>query len=228
MNTSERVVISLGGSLIAPDDVDVAFLSAFRTLVLSFVDKGYSFAIATGGGKTCRRYQAAGKEIAGLSKEDVDWVGININNMHAQYLRILFGEKAVPEIAVGFDAPLHETHPILMVGSERPGHSSDYDAVKVAEVFGAKKIINLSNIAYVYDKDPKQHPDAKKIEYISWADFRTLLPEKWEPGLSSPFDPIAAKEAERMGIEVAIISGANLEELVHYLKGEPFVGTRIT
>jgi uridylate kinase len=225
MDTRERVVISLGGSLIAPDDVAVSFLSEFRALILSYVARGFSFAIATGGGKTCRRYQAAGKDIATLSKEDVDRVGIHVNNMHAHFLRILFGEHAAPEIAIGFDSPLPRTHPILMVGSEKPGHSSDYDAVKVAETFGAKKVINLSNIEYAYDKDPKKYPDAKKIERASWAEFRKILPTEWDPGLSSPFDPIAAELAETLGLEVAIIGGAHLEELEKCLGGESFSGT---
>ena len=228
MDTRERVVISLGGSLIAPDDVDVAFLSAFRTLILAYVDEGFSFAIATGGGKTCRRYQAAGREIAGLSKEDVDWVGINVNNMHANYLRILFGDKATPHIVVGFDTPLPETHPILMVGSERPGHSSDFDAVKVAEAFGAKKVINLSNIDYAYDKDPKKYSDAKKIETASWSEFRKILPTEWDPGLSSPFDPIAAALAEKLGLTVAIVGGQNLGELEKCLRGQTFAGTVVS
>ena len=90
-----------------------------------------------------------------------------------------------------------------------------------------KKIINLSNIDYVYDKDPRKYPDAVRIEKISWADFRTLLPSEWDPGLSSPFDPIAAKEAEYLGIEVAIMNGKNIENLKNYLDGQEFLGTVI-
>ena len=66
-----------------------------------------------------------------------------------------------------------------------------------------------------------------KIEDITWTDFRKLIPETWDPGLSSPFDPIAAKEAQANGIEVACINGNDLSSLEHYLNEEPFIGTRI-
>jgi uridylate kinase len=225
MDTRERVIISLGGSLIAPNDVDAAFLSSFRNLILSFIGRGFSFAIATGGGKTCRKYQAAGKEVANLSKEEIDWVGIHVNNMHAEFLRILFGEHAAPNVLIGFEEAPSYTHPVLLVGSERPGHSSDYDAVMCAKLVGAKKVINLSNIEYAYDKDPNVYPDAKKIEQTNWKEFRGLLPTEWNPGLSSPFDPIAAKLAEELSLELAIIGGQNLSELEKCLRGESFLGT---
>jgi len=71
------------------------------------------------------------------------------------------------------------------------------------------------------------NPDAKKIEDITWAEFKKIIPDKWDPGLSSPFDPVAAREAEAKNIEVAIINGNNLNELKNYLNKKPFVGTHI-
>jgi uridylate kinase len=89
-------------------------------------------------------------------------------------------------------------------------------------------LVNLSNIDYVYDKDPRKYPDAKKIEKISWQEFRKLIPDTWSPGLSSPFDPVAAKEAETLNLEVVIINGTKLSELSNYLDNKPFVGTVIS
>ena len=98
----------------------------------------------------------------------------------------------------------------------------------IAKNLGATRLVNLSNIDYVYDSDPKQNKNAKKIEKISWADFRNIIPKEWDPGLSSPFDPVAAKEAEALGLEVAIINGAHLEEFSNYLDNKPFIGTVIS
>jgi uridylate kinase len=225
MSPQERVVISLGGSLIVPDEVDVTFLSAFRTLILSYLEKGFSFAIATGGGKTCRKYQKAGREIAALSKEEVDWVGIYVNNMHAHFVRMLFKDISSPDVIVGFDEGIPHDYPLIFVGAEKPGHSSDFDAVMTAKLMGAKKLINLSNIDYAYDKDPKIFSDAQKIENISWSEFRKILPIEWDPGLNSPFDPIAAKLAEEIHLEVAIVNGKAFHELEKCLNGEAFAGT---
>ena len=66
-----------------------------------------------------------------------------------------------------------------------------------------------------------------KIEKSNWADFRKLIPDHWDPGLSSPFDPVAAKEAAALGLEVAIMNGNSLPEFEKYLSGQEFVGTII-
>ena len=93
--------------------------------------------------------------------------------------------------------------------------------------FGAKKVINLSNIDHVYDSDPRVNPSAKQIEKISWADYRKLIPAEWSPGLSTPFDPTASEMAEKEGIEVAIMNGKPIDNLTKYLAGQEFSGTII-
>ena len=97
-----------------------------------------------------------------------------------------------------------------------------------AKTVGAKKIINLSNTDYVYDSDPKKNPQAKKIEKISWADYRALIPKEWNPGLNSPFDPIASEMAQKEGMQVIIMNGKPIDNLAKYLNGEKFSGTIIS
>lgn len=229
MDTKERVVISLGGSLIVPEEVDVTFLSAFRNLILSYVDRGFSFAIVTGGGRTCRKYQAAAREaVPGISQADLDWIGLNMNTYHAKFLRHLLGNVASETVVVDYSKPLPTDAPVILIGAEAPGHSSDFDAVIVAEKYRATRLVNLSNIDYVYTADPRKDANAQKIEKINWSDFRKLLPSEFSPGLSSPFDPVAAKKAEELSLEVAVINGARLPEFEKYLSGEPFIGTVIS
>jgi uridylate kinase len=116
----------------------------------------------------------------------------------------------------------------VVAAGYRPGCSTDLRAVQIAQRVGAKKVINLSNIDYVYTADPRTDPTATKIETISWNNFRALIPTDWDPGLSAPFDPIAAKEAHETNIEVAIINGDKPEELTNYLDGKAFIGTLIS
>ena len=82
-------------------------------------------------------------------------------------------------------------------------------------------------IDYIYDKDPKLFKDAKPIKKTSWKEFRKILPKNWSPGLNSPFDPIAAKEAEKLNIEVASLDGKNLDNFERYLNNLNFIGTII-
>lgn len=225
----EYVVVSVGGSLIVPDQVDTAFLKSLRALVLRKVEQGFSFYIIAGGGKLARRYQEAAREARGeLSSEDADWMGIHATRLNAWLVRSLFLDEAPDRIVKNPERAVNTKYPVIVGGGFRPGNSTDLAAVMAAKTIGAKKVVNLSNIDYVYTADPRKDPNATRIEKISWKEFRKLIPAEWDPGLSSPFDPVAAKEAEALGIEVAVINGAKLEELDNYVSGKPFVGTVIS
>ncbi len=228
-NERERIVVSVGGSLIVPDQIDTDFLTRFKALILDKVQQGFTFSIITGGGKTARKYRDAALAVRGdLSREDLDWLGIHATRLNGHLLRTLFREHAQQRLIKDPTGPADTTNAILIAAGWKPGWSTDYCAVLTAKTLGAKRLVNLSNIDYVYTADPKKNPDAKKIEKISWADFRALIPKEWDPGLSSPFDPVAAKEAEALGLEVAVINGNKLAEFSNYLDGKPFVGTVIS
>lgn len=115
----------------------------------------------------------------------------------------------------------------MVAAGWRPGWSTDYVSTILAERLGAKKMLNLSNVKYVCDKDPKKFKDAKKIKQISWKDFREIVGSEWDPGLSMPFDPIASKHAQEIGLEVIIAEGSNIENLGRILNGKNFEGTII-
>jgi uridylate kinase len=227
-NERERIVVSVGGSLIVPDGIDTDFLVRFKALILDNVQKGLTFSIITGGGKTARRYQDAAKAVTPLSPQDLDWLGIHSTRLNGQLLRNIFTGYAHAQVVRNPTIDIDSDEPIIIAAGWQPGYSTDFDAVLIAKNLGATRVVNLSNIDYVYDQDPKKNPDAKAIEKISWAEFRKIIPDHWDPGLSSPFDPVAAKEAEALGLEVAIINGAKLGEFSKYLEGKPFVGTVIS
>lgn len=225
----EIIIISLGGSLIVPEEIDIEFLKNFKALILSHVDLGKKFVITIGGGKTCRKYQSAGKEISDASKDDQDWIGIASLRLNAELMRVIFGTYAHEVVINNLSEKFDFNKPIVIGGAYEIGHSSDVDAVLAAINIGAKKIINLSNTDYVYDSDPKLNPNAKKIEEISWADYRNIIPKEWtHAGLNSPFDPIASRSSEENGISVMIMNGKPIDNLAKCLNGEKFAGTLIS
>ena len=231
MHTSETIVMSVGGSLIVPREIDVTFLTHLKGFIdMETTTKGRRFIIIAGGGRTARNYQDAAAAVSALDPNDLDWMGIHATRLNGHLLRTIFRESAHPVMVTNpddiLDVPPSVT--VVIAAGYRPGSSTDLRAVQIAEKIGATKVINLSNIDHVYTADPRTNPDAEKIETISWADFRALIPADWDPGLSSPFDPIAAKVAERDHMEVAIINGNKLDEVVKYLDNQPFIGTRIS
>jgi uridylate kinase len=224
----ETIVISLGGSLIVPEEIDVEFLKSFKALILEHIGKGKKFVIITGGGKICRKYQDVAKELANPSSDDLDWIGIASLKLNAELLRVIFGEYAHNEVVANLSPHFSFEKPIVIGSAFEPRRSTDFDTVLGAKTLGAKKIINLSNTDYVYDSDPKVNPNAKKIERISWQDYRVLIPKEWNPGLNSPFDPVASKMADEEGMTVFIMNGKPIDNLAKCLNGEKFMGTIIS
>lgn len=222
------VVLSLGGSLIAPPSgIDARFISAFRDLIVAWTRKGRRFVIICGGGTTARAYQAAAAKAAPLTRDDLDWLGIHATRLNAHLLRTLFRRQAHPKIVTDPREKMSVSRPILVGAGWKPGCSTDFDAVLLAKKYGARTLINLSNIAYVYDKDPRRHRSAAPIRAMSWREFRRRFGGRWHPGLNSPFDPVAAKEAQALGLEVIIADGKNLKNLGRLLDGKTFAGTVI-
>ncbi len=228
------VIISLGGSLIYPEGgLAINFIKDFKKLIEKEIENGYRFVIITGGGRLSRNYVNAVTKITTINDEEQDWLGIHATRMNAHFIKTVFLEYAQPRInknpRTKEDLWKHfeNGEKVMIAAGWRPGWSTDYVATILAERFGSKKLINLSNIEYIYDKDPNKFKDAEKIEKITWSDFRKIVGDKWSPNLSAPFDPIASKLAQKNKMEVAIIGGNDLTNVSKYLAGEDFVGSVI-
>lgn len=224
----ETIIISLGGSLIIPEEVDIEFLKKFKELILLHVEQGKKFIIITGGGKIARKYQNAAREIVDVSDEGLNLIGIASLKLNAELLRVVFGEYAHEKVIDDLSGDLSSTKPIIIGAADIPGRSTDFNATLAAKTIRVKRVINLSNTDYVYDSDPRKNPNAKKFEEISWAEYRKLIPKEFSPGLNSPFDPIASKMAEEEGITVFIMNGKPIDNLAKCLNGEKFMGTTIS
>lgn len=230
MTTPETIVMSVGGSLIVPDAIDTTFLTSLKAFITDqTTNHGRRFIMIAGGGRTARNYQDAAAGVTDLTSDDLDWMGIHATRLNGHLLRTVFRDIAHPVMITNPDdvQDVPGAPAVIVAAGYRPGCSTDLRAVQIAQLVGATKVINLSNIDYVYTADPRTNPDATRITKSTWAEFRALIPAEWDPGMSAPFDPIAAKVADEHTIEVAIINGDKPDALAAYLAGEEFVGTVI-
>jgi len=220
-NKNKIAVLSLGGSMInGTNGFNLEFLKNFKTFILNQVKSGYRFVIVCGGGRVCREYQNAAKAVGVDNNMDLDWIGIHTTHFNAGFMKVLFGKLSHPEIVRHETDRIEWTSKLLFSGGWKPGHSTDYDAVILAKRYGANTVVNLSNIEYVFDKDPNKFRDAKKIENITWDNFRKIVGNKWVPGANAPFDPIASREAQKNKMKVVVMNGNNLNDLAKVLNGE--------
>jgi uridylate kinase len=229
---SDKIVMSVGGSLIVPNGgIDSTFLRKLNTFIRKQLakNKNRQFFLISGGGMTTRHYQAAARDVLEhqLTADDLDWLGIHATRLNGHLLRTIFRDIAHPIIIDDYSLIRKPTESIVIGAGWKPGWSTDYDAVLVCEDYGAKTIINLSNINKICDKDPRKHTDAKSFDKLSWNELKKITGDKWSPGMHVPFDPIAAKRAQELGLKVVLANGNNFENLEKYFKGEKFEGTII-
>lgn len=223
--SKEDVIISLGGSIVVSQEIDTVFLKRFKNTVQKFLPSKRFF-IFVGGGKICRNYQKALLEF-GADDKDRDLIGIAVSRLNAALLKQVFQEIAFSEVIVNPSKRIKTRKDIVIGAGWKPGWSTDYCSVIFAKNMGIKTIINLTNIDYVFDKDPGKFKNAKPLLLVNWKDFRKIIGNKWSPGLSVPFDPRASKLAEILKIKVAIINGKHLDRLENFLNGKDFIGTVI-
>lgn len=222
------VIVSLGGSLIAPaTGVDAAFLKRFRSFIAARASKGGRFVLICGGGATARAYQKAARAVGPLPREDVDWIGIHSTRLNAHLLRTVFRALAHPTVVKNPLAPPSFREPVLIAAGWKPGWSTDYCATLLASSLGASTVLNLSDIDRVYSADPRTDPSAVPLEAIGWKAFRRMVGDRWDPGANVPFDPVAARTAERLGLQVKMVAGRDLRAVGRALDGKPFAGTTI-
>lgn len=225
---ANRFVISLGGSVVVPKGgIDPVFLRETVSFFRKQAGKGRRFVVVVGGGATCRKYMEAAAAVTRVPDRQMDWIGIRTTILNATLVQSVLGDMAHGKIVTDPRVRLKSAAPIIVAAGWKPGFSSDMDAVILAESFGTRTVVNLSNVSHVYDSDPRINPRARKIEKMTWPEFSRAFGTKWVPGLNAPFDPVAAVRARRAGIGVVIADGTDLRNLALILDGRKFHGTTL-
>ena len=228
-------ILSVGGSIIVPEKPDTTFLSEFVSMCISWLksDKNNRLIFVAGGGAPARVYQNAYNEVAektglGAQANSADWIGIMATRINAQLLKACFGDYCKNDVVYNPTAEnLAFDGQVLVASGWKPGFSTDTDAVYLGEKFDGKTIVNLSNIEKVYTDDPRKNPDAKPLDTITWTDFRKMVGDEWTPGKNCPFDPIASKNAQELGMTVICAGGKNIANIKAILEDKEYIGTTI-
>lgn len=228
MNTK---VISLGGSIVAPPEgINRPLIRDISKIIGAYLDSDTNrrLILVIGGGGPARAYQEAYRELAADHNEEMqDWIGITATRLNAQLLAGVFQKYCTDPVVTDPTANIDFTGRVLVAAGWKPGFSTDYDAVLLAERYSADTVINLSNIRKVYTDDPKTNPEAKPIDRISWKNFQSIVGNTWVPGKNLPFDPVATKRSAELNLQVIVASGRHLETVEAILQNQPFEGTVI-
>lgn len=222
-------VLSLGGSVVSlADGLNIDFLKKFKKLIEKRVELGDKFIIVVGGGFLARKYIGEVSKISkNVNPDGKDWIGISATHLNANIVKSIFGDLACPRLVDDPRVKLKTKKPLIFSGGYLPGNSSDFVSALLAKTYGVREIVNISNIDYVYDKDPNKYPEAKRMEKVNWREFLLIVGDEWAPGLNSPFDPVASRLCKKEKKKVVVLNGSNIKNLNNYFFNKKFKGTEI-
>jgi len=223
------VVISLGGSLIIPDKVDVNFLSNFKKVIKNNLGK-YKFIIVCGGGSIARKYISA-LENKRTNAKLQSLAGIGATRMNARFMSYFFNaepEKGIPHKMKNIKKYLKKQDVVFCGALEyKPNQTSDSTSAEIAKKFKAD-FINLTDVDGLYDKNPKKFKTTKLVSKITWKNFNSIANKmKFKPGQHFVLDQKASLIIMENKITTYIL-GKNLNNLDNLLKEKKFKGTIIS
>ncbi len=225
----EKVVVSLGGSVLVPDEDDAGYLADLAAL-LRRVSRTVKLFAVTGGGRIARYYIETGRDI-GIPERSLDELGIGITRMNARLLGAALRGKANREPATTYAeaARLGRRYPIVLMAGTRPGHTTDRVSASLARFIRAARIVNATSVDGVYTADPRTDPSASLLERVTFEDLVRLAGRGHErAGPSVVFDPVAARVLARDRIPLRVVRGRDLVALEAALLGRPFRGTLVS
>lgn len=222
----DSVVISIGGSVLVPDDNDADYLIKLSDL-LKRMSATHKLYIVTGGGRIARYYIKTGREL-GFEEIFLDVLGIHVTRLNAKILAKAIGGIANSEPVEDLDEALiaAEDFGIVLMGGTVPGHTTDAVSAMLAKKVKAKRLVNATSVDGVYDSDPKKNKKAKKFDRMSYAQLVAITSKS--NGIAGPtviFDPKGSDIVTRAKIPLYVCNGRNLKALENAISGKEFDGT---
>lgn len=224
----ESVVISLGGSIISSDGLNLKFMNEFVNTIRKMENR-CRFGIVVGGGMLARTYISALREYH-VNDNVLDEIGINATRMNALALSSFLPDSnsKIPT-TVNEAAELSRIYAFTVMGGTEPGHTTDTVATLLAERIGATKLMNATSVDGVYSDDPKKDPSAKKFDSMTYDEAISLALEKSIGAGPNVFmDLTALNIAKRSKIKIYVTSGLDLSEYENIIVNGKTKGTLIS
>lgn len=218
------MLLKVSGKIINPDNPEL--VKRYADVVRKLVDEGMRIAIVVGGGPYARRYIECVRSL-GVSESMADVVGIEVSRLNALLFACALGDVAYRPIPRSLDdvERAWSSGRVVVMGGLQPGQSTAGTAAVVAELLGIKLILYASDVDGVYDRDPRIHRDARKLDIVTVDELRSVLRQRYEAGGYELLDPVALGIVKRAGIEVIVFNGMDPDNVFRALRRE--IGTRI-
>ena len=98
--------------------------------------------------------------------------------------------------------------------------------MELASKCEASRAIIATNVAYVYDSDPRENINAVPLKELTLQALSEIIGDDLTPGASTVVDPIAVTWAAASNLEIAVLDGY-FDRIEAAIEGQPFEGTII-
>jgi uridylate kinase len=190
--------------------------------------QGHEVAAVVGGGKLAREFIGIAKNL-GLDVQAQDEIAISVSRLFAQLFLKKLGDAGCGKVPVTLDKAEEclQKGKIMVMGGLKPGITTDAVAALVAERVKADLLVKGTDQDGVYDKDPRKHKDAMKLDHLFLDDLCKILElDKHEAGMHQIIDPVAIEVLKRKRMKLIVVNGFNPENILAAVNGEN-VGTTI-
>ncbi|MFQ3285460.1 MAG: uridylate kinase [Natronomonas sp.] len=216
-----RVILSIGGSVLAPD-LDADRVDAHADVLDGLVDDGHEVAAVVGGGGVARRYIRTARDL-GATEYDLDALGIDVTRLNARLLITALESSATPEPAESHEAARASLRrgEVAVMGGTIPGHTTDAVAALLAEMAEADLLVYATSVPGVFSADPNADDGAERYDELSAGKLVDVIASiETAAGSNAPVDLLAAKIIERSGLRAVVLDGSEPSRIADAVAGD--------
>jgi uridylate kinase len=222
-----RIVLRIGGSVVA-SPINPVSIREYADLLRELKAQKHELAVVVGGGNLARELIAVAKDV-GLDEPAQDEIAISISRVFALLLMKKMGNLGCERVPLTVEeaAECLAEGKVAIMGGLKPGMTTDAVAAMVAEKVKADLLLKATDQEGVFDKDPKNHPDAVKLDHLSFDDLAKVFSQsKHTAGIHQVLDPEAVKILKRHHVRVVVVNGFKIRNVLMAIQGKR-VGTLI-
>jgi uridylate kinase len=227
------VVVSLGGSVLAPElaagtDGTAERVAGYADAVAGLAAEE-SVGVVVGGGRVAREYIDVARSL-GANEVELDDVGIAVTRLNARLLAAALGEDAAPVPAKDYEtarATLRRGE-VAVMGGVVAGQTTDAVAAALAEYVGADLLVYATSVPGVFSADPDADDDAVRRQRLTPAELIDIIADiEMSAGSAAPVDLLAAKIIERSGVRTVVLDGNDPGRILDAVRDDAHDGTEI-
>jgi uridylate kinase len=223
-----RIVVRIGGSVVA-SPINTELMGKYVDIIKTVKTQGHEVAVVVGGGALAREFIGIAKNL-GLDMTSQDEIAISCSRLFAQLFLKKLGDAACSKVAITLDDAANcclGEGKIVVMGGLKPGITTDTVAALVAECINAELLVKGTDQNGVYDKDPRKHSDAVKLDRLALEDLvKVFEHNEHKAGIHQIIDPEAIKILKRKRLKLVVVNGFKPENILAAVKGKK-VGTTI-